>query len=651
MASKKKLLTSGIAVVSAAALLFGGTFAWQSISQTALNEISASVNPGGRLHDDFNDITYKEDGTKAYDVMTYNKDVYVENFTERANNGVQVFARVRLDQYMELGQGAGLLNEDGSKATANKATPLITGTSLTDKNTWKPYVMYPENAEGQTNPLDEYWTWEFGGKTVYMPTFNKNKDSLEADINGTSADNFASFADWTEQNEDGTYLSLGSEDSPVYAIYDEDTAPDGQKETDELAEKLKGTAFNLDSVIYGGEDVLTEEGLNWTEWSDHIKLVAESHTAQETLETEEVMTMSEYISRLYAPEDDFDGTGNFWVWDTDGWAYWANPIDPETATGPLLTGLERTDAIINQDWYYAINVVAQFITGDDLGRANQTGFYEDEGSKPTGNALALLNAIGVDVGTTVNNEEELLKAMAQGESAIILTRDITLSAPLTITGNISLNLDGNGITSEGHFWNEGTETWSLISVDGGSLDIYNNNRSTGGVFADEDDCFCVDVRNGGKLTINGGTFKGNISAVYVFEGEATINDGYFFIQQTDDTAKYKYLLNCYDENYAEGKAKITVNGGNFTGGPWSEVSDDLYDGFMSFYDGFDPAVPCEADQNSYLGEGVTTTRTREIDTERFYALLDQGYSIPEIEEKYGIPQRWLVMVVPAVLAD
>ena len=184
-------------------------------------------------------------------------------------------------------------------------------------------------------------------------------------------------------------------------------------------------------------------------------------------------------------------------------------------------------------------------------------------------------------------------------------------------------------------------------MDGGSLDIYNNNRSTGGVFADEGDCFCVDVRNGGKLTINGGTFKGNISAVYVFEGEATINGGNFSIQQTDDTAKYKYMLNCYDENYAVGKAKITVNGGNFSGGPWSEVPDDLYDGFMSFHDGFDPKVACEADGNSYLGEGVTTTRTWEIDQERFLDLINQGYSIDEISEKLGMPQRWLVMVVPA----
>ena len=33
-------------------------------------------------------------------------------------------------------------------------------------------------------------------------------------------------------------------------------------------------------------------------------------------------------------------TGDFWVWDDDGWAYWANAIQPDTATGLLLDGIE-----------------------------------------------------------------------------------------------------------------------------------------------------------------------------------------------------------------------------------------------------------------------------------------------------------------------
>ena len=224
MKTKKKLLSSVVAVAAAAALLFGGTFAWQSVSQTALNEVSATMNPGGRLHDDFVEITYNEDGTNAYKTMTYNKDVYVENFTSLASNGVQVFARVRLDEYMELGSGAGLLNEDGSaKSERNKAVSLVAGATLEDKSTWTSHIY---GAENDNDPFHEYWTWDFSGKTVYMPTFNKNKDSLEADINGTFANGFDDYTAYAE----GYTLTAN-------AIYDADTAEEGKKEEDELAKQ------------------------------------------------------------------------------------------------------------------------------------------------------------------------------------------------------------------------------------------------------------------------------------------------------------------------------------------------------------------------------------------------------------------------------
>jgi len=80
--ANKKVVATIAAVATSAALLMGGTMAWQSINQTALNEASEVVNPGGRLHDDFN-------GT--------NKDIYVENFADEP-----IFARIRLDEHFEI---------------------------------------------------------------------------------------------------------------------------------------------------------------------------------------------------------------------------------------------------------------------------------------------------------------------------------------------------------------------------------------------------------------------------------------------------------------------------------------------------------------------------------------------------------------------
>lgn len=64
---KRKIITAFGAVALTSAIALSGTYAWQSVRQKALNQSDGGINPGARLHDDF-------DGQ--------NKDVYVENFTD-----------------------------------------------------------------------------------------------------------------------------------------------------------------------------------------------------------------------------------------------------------------------------------------------------------------------------------------------------------------------------------------------------------------------------------------------------------------------------------------------------------------------------------------------------------------------------------------
>lgn len=508
--TKKKTSTTIFAVGAAALLMLGGTFAWQSISQQALNEVKSTVNPGGRLHDDFVETTE----TEGYDTMTYDKDVYVENFTSLTNNGVQVYARVRLDEYMEIGKNAGVKKttegaETGDETeTVNEAESLIPGAKLNDKTTWTTYKYQEDSA------FREYFEMTFAGSTIYMPTFNKDMNSLVADINGGT-------------DEEGN--------ATTYTKY-----VDGQE--------LSGTA------TYADPDSQEENA---------TKQVDETHVATSTLDSE-IMSMEEYLQAVETGTWNgaaFDGTGDFWVYDTDGWAYWANPINPDTATGLLLDGVNRTETIINDDWYYAINVVAQFVTYEHLGsESDEIGFYDaDAGAAPTEDALDLLNRIGVKVTYKADTAEALAEAVEKG-GTVEVTADITLDTQITVVNNTVLNLGDHTITVEENFYDTETKTWSLISADGATLTI------NGGTFAaKENDSYCVDVRNGGKVIINGGTYVGNIAAVYVLEGEAVINGGTFSIQQTDTNAvnPYKFLLNCNDDAYKAGTAKITVCGGTF----------------------------------------------------------------------------------------
>ncbi|MDY5407622.1 MAG: hypothetical protein SPG42_04850, partial [Candidatus Cryptobacteroides sp.] len=91
--------------------------------------------------------------------------------------------------------------------------------------------------------------------------------------------------------------------------------------------------------------------------------------------------------------------------------------------------------------------------------------------------------------------------------------------------------------------------WSLFSVKGGSLTI----KGAGTLQAKENDCYAVDVQDGGQVVIEDGTYVGNVHAVYVFEGTAEIKGGKYSIQQPSGLpSPYGYVLNCYDANRKNG---------------------------------------------------------------------------------------------------
>ena len=423
-AKRKKTLTAVGAVALAAVIALGGTFAWQSISQQALNEAAATLNPGGRLHDDF-------DGR--------NKDVYVENFTG-VTDGTPIFARVRLDEYMELGAEAGK-NQD---APDRSVDPVVAGTSISDKDTW--ITRTPDDAD---SPFARYWDWSMGGQTTYMPTFNKNKDSLQADINGTYAggDTGTPYGDHVDYSE-SQYASPGITAEATYDNDNNDIEDDGirtEEETHTAQQTINGTVITM-----------TE----WLErWEAYQTAVEEGTPADEAAETTQVM-------------------GDFWVWDDDGWAYWANAIEPSTATGLLLDGIELIDPP-SDSYYYGINVVGQFVTADDIGYLNGTGFYDTSaGLIPSGNAEALIELLtGADISLTrVVLESEDDAATVEKDSYLQFRASVTRNGvPVETTENDFVWSVSGNTTEETEFlsawdpyytrlWVDATETAETLTV-------------------------------------------------------------------------------------------------------------------------------------------------------------------------------------------
>ncbi len=351
MAMNNKKKKTIAAVATAAVLLLGGTFAWQSISQTALNEASDVVNPGGRLHDDF----YIDSNGE------YNSDIYVENFADD-----DIFARVKLEEYMEIVMNKGLAAETvetvvGSKTLKEGATA---NSDATAANIYD-YEYVPHYFD-QENKTDKHWTWTTGdaesGQVYYMPTFNKNKDSLVADRNGMYVDRIGGISDRRqEQYTDWKEWNAGEFDE-AEAIYDAD-----RNQNDEVGYDFENLTAYIDE--------------------DNIITKTENHETKAVGTTNRLISIDDWMTL----RDNGEDTSNYWVYDTDGsgWVYWTSPIEAGESTGLLLDKIELNH-VMDDSWYYAINAVGQFVTKDDI-----TGFYdEQEGMAPSDAALDLLEEIG-----------------------------------------------------------------------------------------------------------------------------------------------------------------------------------------------------------------------------------------------------------------
>lgn len=150
---------------------------------------------------------------------------------------------------------------------------------------------------------------------------------------------------------------------------------------------------------------------------------------------------------------------------------------------------------------------------------------------------------------------------ASDNATIVLQDDVVLDTCITISKTITLDLAGNKISNTEAVWDNEDKIWSLVRVEGnGNLTL----TGDGTLRALENDCYAVDIVDGGQCTIENGTYVGNIHAVYVFNGSLIVNGGTFSVQQKYSTERPdEYVLNCYDANYKNKSASITVTGGTF----------------------------------------------------------------------------------------
>ena len=152
---------------------------------------------------------------------------------------------------------------------------------------------------------------------------------------------------------------------------------------------------------------------------------------------------------------------------------------------------------------------------------------------------------------------DAIRLAAKGKTITLLC-DVEQNTQLTIDKSITLDLNGKTIRNTVDIWGDNTN--AILSITKGAKVTITGN---GTIDAKENDCYTINVVKG-DLTIENGTFYGNVSVVQVEEGTLSVKGGTFDLHQKWEGSS-KYLFNCIDSEFTSGNAKVAISGGTFVG--------------------------------------------------------------------------------------
>ena len=214
LSEKKKL---GIMILSIIVLIVTGTFAWTNFRSRATSQ---RFGTGATLHD------YRSENGEY-------RQIHIENWGSEP-----LFVRIRLDEYMEIGSGAGLRSVDTDENTGesipnpqNLAKPLIDGASIDDPSTWEPHDPTAFDPSRCLAGFHDFWEWEMGGQRYYFPApveYRTNKSFVDTnsppDLTIDSVDESGIRARQTRLAQIRTMAYWKSDGSPIgdFWVIDQD---------------------------------------------------------------------------------------------------------------------------------------------------------------------------------------------------------------------------------------------------------------------------------------------------------------------------------------------------------------------------------------------------------------------------------------------
>lgn len=213
--------------------------------------------------------------------------------------------------------------------------------------------------------------------------------------------------------------------------------------------------------------------------------------------------------------------------------------------------------------FYDGSLTNEEMPSDDVTLSFKAEAIQKEGFADVTTAYNAKDAVTITAYTSDNTDEALFNAGRK--KSIIIDADIQINdtKKVQMQGNPAyINLNGHTVSNV----TDGKTNFMVFLVRptiGGKVRIENGTIAgtedfAGGIYG-------IDVTNWATAYINNVTFENCLTAVQVETGTAYIEGGFFHCvpDTSEEEDPYRYTLNCIDENYEKGRAKIIVTGGTF----------------------------------------------------------------------------------------
>ena len=241
-------------------------------------------------------------------------------------------------------------------------------------------------------------------------------------------------------------------------------------------------------------------------------------------------------------------------------------------------------------------------------------------------------------------------ALANG-GTVVLANDVELTSDDTdIADPTTLDLAGHTLSAS---------RTASTAADSVVLNVQANTVITGNGTVKNPIDYAINVEKGATLTIKNGSYEGVISAVQVSEGTLVIEGGTFEVGESNYGSTF--LLNCKDDPYKDGTAKIIVKGGSFKGFNPADNEAEPGDHINFLADGYtvkqygDWYVVTEADETEIPVENPDVLDDALNNAEGDYVVLDcKGADMGSLDAaltKTNVPAGKTLVIKNAVFSE